>query len=92
VTGAPRAPQERRPLLRCGPVASLDALRWRLRGPIGPIALAKRLAAEDPDGAAFMIAEFATTLRGVMNRQAATAGIQGRLAVGIDFPADSDEK
>jgi hypothetical protein len=47
------------------PVASLDALRWRLRGPIGPIALAKRLAVEDPDGAAFMIAEVATTLRGV---------------------------
>ena len=47
------------------PVASLEALRWRLRGPIGPIALAKRLAAEDPDGAAFMIAEVATTLRGV---------------------------
>jgi hypothetical protein len=47
------------------PVASLDALRWRLRGPIGPIALAKRLAVEDPDGAAFMIAEVATTLRSV---------------------------
>jgi hypothetical protein len=47
------------------PVASLDALRWRLRGPIGPIALAKRLADEDPEGAEFMIAEVATTLRGV---------------------------
>jgi hypothetical protein len=47
------------------PVASLEALRWRLRGPIGPIALAKRLAAEDPNGAAFMISEVATTLRGV---------------------------
>jgi hypothetical protein len=47
------------------PVASVEALRWRLRGPIGPIALAKRLAAEDPEGAAFMIAEVAATLRGV---------------------------
>jgi hypothetical protein len=47
------------------PVGSVEALRWRLRGPIGPIALAKRLAAEDPDGAAFMIAEVATTLRSV---------------------------
>jgi hypothetical protein len=47
------------------PVASLEALRWRLRGPIGPIALAKRLAAENPDGAAFTIAEVAMTLRGV---------------------------
>ncbi len=47
------------------PVGSLDALRWRLRGPIGPIALAKRLDREDPAGAAFMIAEVATTLREV---------------------------
>jgi HKD family nuclease len=50
------------------PVASLEALRWRLRGPIGPIALAKRLADEDPEGAAFMIAEAATTLSGVVWR------------------------
>ena len=54
------------------PVAFLDALRWRLRGPIGPIALAKRLAAEDPEGAAFMIAEVATTLRGVAWRPLGT--------------------
>lgn len=47
------------------PVASLEALRWRLRGPIGPVALAKRLADEDPGGGAFMIAEVATTLHGV---------------------------
>lgn len=47
------------------PVSSLDALRWRLRGPIGPVALAKQLSAEDPEGAAFMIAEVAATLRSV---------------------------
>jgi hypothetical protein len=47
------------------PVGSKEALQWRLRGPIGPIALADRLAKEDPSGAAFMIAEVATTLRGV---------------------------
>jgi hypothetical protein len=47
------------------PAASLEALRWRLHGPIGPIALAKRLAAEDPEGAAFMIAEVASTLRNI---------------------------
>jgi hypothetical protein len=47
------------------PMASIDALRWRLQGPIGPVALAKRLANDDPDGAAFMIAEVATTLRAV---------------------------
>lgn len=48
------------------PVGSAEALRWRLRGPIGPIALAKRLAEEDPDGAAFMIAEVAITLGGIL--------------------------
>jgi HKD family nuclease len=47
------------------PLASLEALRWRLHGPIGPIALAKRLAAEDPEGAAFMIAEVASTLHNI---------------------------
>ena len=47
------------------PVGSKEALQWRLRGPIGPIALAERLAKEDPSGAAFMIAEVATTLRSV---------------------------
>ncbi|MBR0689891.1 hypothetical protein JQ594_28550 [Bradyrhizobium manausense] len=47
------------------PLASTDGLRWRLRGPIGPISLAKRLAQEDPAGAAFMISEVAATLRGV---------------------------
>jgi len=47
------------------PVASKEALQWRLRGPVGPIALAERLSREDPSGAAFMIAEVAATLRGV---------------------------
>lgn len=54
------------------PVGSAEALRWRLHGPIGPIALAKRLSEEDPDGAAFMIAEVATTLRGVSWRPVAS--------------------
>lgn len=54
------------------PVSSLEALRWRLRGPVGPIALAKRLAAEDPEGAAFMIAEVAATLRSVAWRPLGT--------------------
>lgn len=47
------------------PMAFIETLRWRLHGPIGPIALAKRLAVDDPDGAAFMIAEVAATLRSV---------------------------
>ncbi len=57
------------------PVGSTEALRWRLQGPIGPIALAKRLAEEDPDGAAFMIAEVATTLRGVSWQPVGSLGV-----------------
>ena len=45
------------------PAFTLDALEWRLKGPIGPIALAERLAAQEGEGAAFMIAEVALTLR-----------------------------
>jgi hypothetical protein len=43
-------------------VFSLDALLWRLRGPLGPLALAQRLAQEEGEAAGFMIAEVATTL------------------------------
>jgi hypothetical protein len=56
------------------PIGSVEALRWRLHGPIGPIALAKRLAEEDPGGAAFMIAEVATTLREVPWRPSGSLG------------------
>lgn len=63
------------------PVSSLDALRWRLRGPIGPFALAKRLAAEDPEGAAFMIAEVAATLRSVAWRP---LGTLDKHAIGLE--------
>lgn len=66
------------------PVGSTEALRWRLRGPIGPIALAKRLAEEDPDGAAFMIAEVATTLRGVSWQPLGSLGV-------IDIKMDLDQ-
>jgi hypothetical protein len=52
------------------PMGSVEALRWRLNGPIGPNVLAKRLVQEDPDGAAFMITEVATTLREVKWRPA----------------------
>jgi hypothetical protein len=41
------------------PLFTLEALTWRLRGPLGPLALAKRLAEEEGEGAAFMIAEVA---------------------------------
>lgn len=45
------------------PVMTLDGLRWRLHGPFGPVVLARRLAAEEGEGAAFMIAEVAATVR-----------------------------
>ena len=35
------------------PAFSLDALRWRLEGPVGPLALARRLCQEEPRAAAF---------------------------------------
>jgi len=66
------------------PVSSLEALRWRLRGPIGPIALAKRLSVEDPEGAAFMIAEVAETVRSVAWRPLGTlrpAAIRSEVAM-----------
>ncbi|UGA43036.1 hypothetical protein HU230_0032905 [Bradyrhizobium quebecense] len=63
------------------PVSSLDALRWRLRGPIGPVALAKRLSAEDSEGAAFMIAEVAATLRSVVWRP---LGTLDKHAIGLE--------
>jgi hypothetical protein len=44
------------------PTFSLDALRVRLLGPLGPLALAARLVAEEPAGAAFMLAELAATI------------------------------
>jgi hypothetical protein len=48
------------------PAHSVDALRWRLQGPVGPLALAERLA-QAPDaesyGAAFLIAEVARTVK-----------------------------
>ena len=45
------------------PVYDLEALRWRLHGPIGPVALARRLADDEGEGAGFMIAEVAMTLQ-----------------------------
>ena len=47
------------------PATSREALRWRLTGPFGPLALARRLALEDRQGAAFMISELAQTVAGI---------------------------
>jgi hypothetical protein len=44
------------------PAFHLDALQWRLHGPVGPLQLARRLAEEEDEGAAFMIAEVALTV------------------------------
>lgn len=55
------------------PASSLDALKWRLHGPVGPVALAQRLAENEEKGAAFMIAEVALTTRQVNWAAAETA-------------------
>ena len=45
------------------PAYDIEGLRWRLHGPIGPSALARKLAEEEGEGAGFMIAEVAMTLK-----------------------------
>ena len=49
------------------PVVHEDALLWRLRGPVGPLALARALAeaARSPGEAGFLLAEVALALRRV---------------------------
>jgi len=47
------------------PLYTREALWWRLRGPLGPMALAHRIAAEEPASAAFQLAELALTFRGL---------------------------
>lgn len=45
------------------PVYDEDGLRWRLHGPVGPVALARMLAVEEGEGAGFMVSEVALTLQ-----------------------------
>jgi hypothetical protein len=45
------------------PLYTRDALWWRLRGPLGPLALGQRIATEEPASAAFQLAELALTFR-----------------------------
>lgn len=45
------------------PMHSREALTWRLRGPLGPLALAARIVADEPQAAGFILAELAETLR-----------------------------
>jgi hypothetical protein len=61
------------------PLTSLDALEWRLRGPVGPCALAAAWVAASNDGgllageAEFLLAELALTLSRVPWREAAAS-------------------
>ena len=64
------------------PAPTLDALRWRLEGPVGPAALAKGFSesATDPDRlpgeAAFLLAELALTLGRIDWTIVASAGLK----------------
>ncbi len=62
------------------PVGGMDALRWRLLGPIGPRALAEafRKDARSPDEARFFLAELALTLKRVRVEEAAHGGVEAR--------------
>jgi hypothetical protein len=63
------------------PVASADALSWRLLGPIGPNALAEafRKDARSPDEARFFLAELALALKRVRVEEAARGGVEATL-------------
>jgi hypothetical protein len=72
------------------PVASLEGLDWRLRGPIGPSALAEAFKkdARSPGEARFFMAELALALKRVRVDEAACGGIavdliRDRLATSI---------
>jgi hypothetical protein len=60
------------------PVPHRDALAWRLRGPVGPLALARALAAEarSPGEAAFLLADLTLALRRLDIRAMAGGGVE----------------
>jgi hypothetical protein len=45
------------------PVASIEGWRWRLQGPLGPVALARALKADSHQDSAFFISEIAATMK-----------------------------
>jgi len=47
------------------PLFSIEALRWRLYGPVGPLTFAQKILKSEREAAAFIIAELAGTLRQV---------------------------
>jgi hypothetical protein len=48
------------------PVASLEGWRWRLHGPLGPVALARALKADSHQDSAFFLSEIAATMKAVI--------------------------
>jgi hypothetical protein len=47
------------------PVASLEGWRWRLQGPLGPVALARALKTDSHQDASFFVSEIAATMKAV---------------------------
>lgn len=60
------------------PVLTREAFEWRLRGPVGPLALANAFLREarNPSEAAFFLAELALTLKRVHATRAAEGGLK----------------
>ena len=59
------------------PVVNIDSLDWRLRGPVGPFALAEafRREARAPGEARFFLAELALVLKRIRTERAAAGGL-----------------
>jgi hypothetical protein len=59
------------------PVVNMDSLDWRLRGPVGPLALAEafRREARAPGEARFFLAELALVLKRIRAERAAAGGL-----------------
>lgn len=77
------------------PVFSVEALRWRLQGPVGAVELARRLAREEREGAAFLIAEVALAVRsaqaqpfGGLEKEAVEREVQAALKLLESLAAD----
>jgi hypothetical protein len=66
------------------PVASLEGWRWRLQGPLGPVALARALKADSHQDSAFFVSEIAATIKavtGVPGAGVAAAALQDEIAI-----------
>ena len=66
------------------PVASLEGWRWRLQGPLGPVALARALKADSHLDASFFVSEIAATMKAVIGAPGAglsAAALQEEITV-----------